>query len=143
MPKTTNTQTPGTVLQSYIDEYQINAFSLSKSIKVAYQSVTNIIKGKGRISTNIALRLGQYFGNAPQYWLDVQSSSEMSELSEDKKFLKILKSIPKANKPKGKVKKEPAGSKKTVKSAGKKQKTVKTKSGKKTKVKKAGRSSKK
>ncbi|MCL2180015.1 MAG: HigA family addiction module antitoxin [Treponema sp.] len=95
MPKS---QTPGAVLQSYIDEYQINPFSLSKSIKVAYQSVTNILKGKARITVHMALRLSQYFGNSPKYWLDIQSASEIDELSSDKKFTSIIKSIPKASK---------------------------------------------
>ena len=135
MLKTSNFKTPGEVLQSYIDDYQINAFSLSKSIKTAYQSVTNILKGKGRISTNIALRLGKYFGNAPQYWLDVQSSSEIAELSADKKFVKILKGISRANKPKGRVKQESAGTK-SVKIRAKKKKAG---SPKKTRGRRTGR----
>ena len=104
MPKT-NLKTPAEVLQSYIDEYQINPFSLSKSIKMAYQSVANILKGKGKISANIAIRLGQYFGNSPQFWLDIQAQLEIAELSSDKKFTAILNKIPKAVKPKGKKRK--------------------------------------
>jgi len=142
MPKT---QTPGTALQSFIDEYQINAFSLSKSIKVAYQSITNILKGKGRISVQIALRLAQYFGNSPKYWLDVQASSEIDDLCADKKFLKTMKSIPKANKPSGKIKKEAnekKGKKKTDTLAEKRKKAAKVPGAKKTKGRKAGRPSK-
>ena len=106
MPKTTKPQTPGAVLQSFIDDYQINAFLLSKEIKIAYQSVTNILKEKARITVPMALRLAQYFGNSPKYWLDVQSSAEINELSEDKKFVGIIKSIPRAQKPAGKAKKQ-------------------------------------
>jgi len=98
MPKL-KSQTPAEVLQSYIDEYQINPFSLSKSIKMAYQSVANILKGKGKISANIAIRLAQYFGNTPQFWLDIQAQSEIAELSSDKKFTAILNKIQKAVKP--------------------------------------------
>jgi len=138
MPKSQKTQTPGEVLQSYIDSYQTNAFALSKSIKVAYQSVTNILKGKGRISVNIAMRLSQFFGNATEYWLDVQSSSEIAELNSDVKFTKIIKSIPKAVKPKGKA---PAKAVKTntVKKTGKTKKAVKGKTFKKTKTRKTGK----
>ena len=106
MPKTAKQQTPGAVLQSFIDDYQINAFLLSKEIKVAYQSVTNIIKEKARITVPMALRLAQYFGNSAKYWIDVQSSCEIDELSEDKKFVAIISSIPRAQKPSGKAKKE-------------------------------------
>ena len=142
MPKTAKSKTPGAILQSYIDDYQINAFSLSKSLQVAYQSVTNILNGKGRITVSIALRLGQYFGNSPKYWLDVQASSEIDELSEDKKFVKIIKSIPRAKKPAGKAKKAPkADTAKKNKSntlAEKRKKASKVPGGK-----KAGRKSKK
>jgi addiction module HigA family antidote len=104
MPKTV--KTPGTILQSFIDDYQINPFFLSKEIKVGYQTVTNIIKGKARITVPIAIRLGRYFNNSPKYWIDIQASSEIDELSTNKKFLSQIKSIPKAVKPKGKAKKK-------------------------------------
>ena len=106
MPKTEKPQTPGAVLQSFIDDYQINAFLLSKEIKAAYQSVTNILKEKARITVPMALRLAQYFGNSPKFWIDIQSTCEINELSEDKKFINIIKSIPRAEKPAGKAKNE-------------------------------------
>jgi addiction module HigA family antidote len=107
MPKTE--KTPGSALQSFLDEYQITAFFLSKEINLSYQTVLNILKGKAKISVPTALRLGKYFGNSPQYWMDVQVSSEISELSANKKFSAILQKIPKAQKPK-------AGKAKTTKS---------------------------
>lgn len=122
MPRTDKSKTPGAVLQSLIEEYQINPFYLSKSIKVAYQSVTNILNGKGRITVHMALRLGQFFGNSPKYWIDIQSSSEIDELSADKKFVSIIKSIPKVKKLTARDKKEKKakpGRKKTGASAGK------------------------
>jgi len=104
MPKKITIKTPGTVLQSFIDEYQINPFFLSKAIKVNYQTIINIIKGKAKISVQTAICLGAYFGNSPKYWIDIQASSEIDALSANKKFLSIVKSIPKAVKPKGKAK---------------------------------------
>jgi len=106
MPKKTKSQIPGAVLQSFIDEYQINAFSLSKSLNVTYQTITNILKEKGRITVPIALRLGKFFGNSPKYWLDIQSSAEIEKLTSNKKFISAVNSIPKAVKTKVKTKKE-------------------------------------
>jgi addiction module HigA family antidote len=99
MPKTE--KTPGSVLQSFLDDYQITAFFLSKEIDLSYQTVLNILKGKGKISVPTALRLGKYFGNSPKYWMDVQVSSEINELSANKKFSSVLNKIPKAQNPKG------------------------------------------
>jgi addiction module HigA family antidote len=98
MPKTE--KTPGSALQSFLDEYQITAFFLSKEISLSYQTVLNILKGKAKISVPTALRLGKYFGNSPQYWMDIQVSSEINQLSANKKFSSILSKIPKAQKAK-------------------------------------------
>jgi len=125
MPKTI--QTPGAVLQSLIDDYQINPFFLSKQVKLSYQSILNILKGKAKISVQIALRLAKYFNNSPMYWMNIQISSEINTLSANKKFLSVIKSIPKAEKPKGKAKAE-------VKSAKRKSNTLSEKRKKAAKV---------
>jgi len=142
MPKAAKSQNPGEVLRSFIDDYQINPFSLSKSLKVNYQTVTHIISGKSRITVQMALRLAQYFGNSPKYWLDVQASSEIDELSADKKFISSVKSIPKAKKPTGKAKVK-AGKTKTNTLAGKRKKAAKVPGSKKARGKKAGKKSRK
>ena len=98
-------KSPGSVLQSFLDEHQITAFYLSKEIDLSYQTVLNIVKGKAKISVATALRLGKYFGNSAQYWMDVQVSSEINELSANKKLSSVIKKIPKAQKTKGAKKK--------------------------------------
>jgi len=98
------TKTPGAELQSFIDQYQINPFFLSKQLKLSYQTILNIVKGDAKITAQTAMRLGKYFNVSPKYWLDIQLESEINELSADKKFASIIKSIPKAEKPKGKAK---------------------------------------
>jgi len=139
MPKKAKSQTPGAVLQSFIEEYQINAFSLSKSISVAYQSVTNILKGKGRITVPMALRLGQFFGNSPKYWLDIQDSSEIDALCADKNFVKTVQNISKAQKPSDKPKKETKTGKKKANTLAEKRKKAEKKPGaKKARGRKAG-----
>ncbi|MCL2273275.1 MAG: addiction module antidote protein, HigA family, partial [Treponema sp.] len=47
-----------------------------------------------------------HFGNPVKYWLDIQTSADLAELSADKKFQSSLKKIVKAAKPTGKLKKE-------------------------------------
>jgi len=101
-------KTPGSVLQSFIDKYQLNPFSLSKSISMNYKTVRDILSGNARITVPIAFRLGKFFGNTPHFWLDKQLALEFSKLAADKKFQSILKKIPKAEKQKSSVKEKPA-----------------------------------
>ena len=50
MPKTIKPQNPGLVLQSYLDEYHITAFYLSKQINLSNAQILNIIHGKAKIT---------------------------------------------------------------------------------------------
>jgi len=139
MPKTANSQAPSEVLKKFIDNYQTNPFALSKALNVAYQSVTYILQGKARISPKMAIRLSSHFGNPVKYWLDIQTSADLVELSADKKFQSSIKKITKAAKPTGKAKTAKKGTGKTAKPA---KKAAKVKSRKKVKAFKTGRKAK-
>jgi len=101
-------KTPGAVLQSFLDKYQLNPFSLSKSLSMSYKTIRDILNGSARITVPIALRLGKFFGNTPQFWLDKQISLEFNKLAADKKFQSALKNIPKAEIQKTSLKEKPA-----------------------------------
>jgi len=139
MPRTAKSQSPSEVLQKFIDVYQTNPFALSKALNVAYQSVTHILQGKARISPKMAIRLSSHFGNPVKYWLDIQTSADLAELSADKKFQSSIKKIAKAVKPTGKAKAAKKGTGKTAKPA---KKVAKIKSRKKIKAFKTGRKAK-
>jgi addiction module HigA family antidote len=130
MPRTE--KNPASVLRSLIDEYQINPFSLSKSINLNYQTVQRILKGKGKITVPTALRLGKYFGQSPAYWIDIQYSSEINKLAKNKKFISMIKSIQKAQKPAAKA--ETKSSKSKAKTTKRKTKTLAEKRKKAAKV---------
>jgi len=96
MPKP---QTPATVLQSLMDEYQLNPFSLSKALNLSNSAVRLLVIGKAKITVHIALRLTKLFGQTPDYWLDLQRETDLSEASKDKELQDTLKTITKARKP--------------------------------------------
>jgi len=96
MPKS---QTPATVLQSLMDEYQLNPFSLAKSINLSNSAVRLLVIGKSKITVLTALRLSKFFGQTPDYWLDLQREADLIEASKDKELQDVLDSIAKAKKP--------------------------------------------
>ena len=97
MPK--SNQTPAAVLQSLMDEYQLNPFSLSKAINLSNSAVRLLVIGKSKVSVTTALRLAKFFGQTPAYWLDLQREADLDEASKDKELQDILKDITKAKKP--------------------------------------------
>jgi len=96
MPK--SAQTPATVLKSLMDEYQLTAFSLSKSIHLSNSAARLLVIGKSKITVPTALRLAKLFDKTPAYWLDLQREADLAEASKDTKLQDILKSITKAKK---------------------------------------------
>ena len=102
MPK--SAQTPSSVLIALMEEYQLNVFSLSKEINLNQSSVRQLVTGKSKVKVPTALRLAKYFGQSPDYWLDLQREADFKEAQNDKKLMAIVKGISKAKKPTAKPK---------------------------------------
>jgi addiction module HigA family antidote len=54
----------------------ISIDQLSFDITISKQTLTDIIQGKGAITAEIALKLGEYFGISPDLWLGLQMDYE-------------------------------------------------------------------
>ena len=119
MAKTT--KTPAEVLKSLMEEYQLNPFSLSKAIKINPTTARLLVLGKANITVPIALRLSKFFGQAPNFWLDIQLANDLIKAGNDKKLTEILKGITKVQKPTAAAKAKPVAKK--PKAAGKAAKT--------------------
>jgi addiction module HigA family antidote len=122
-------RSPGAVLQSLLDQYQLNPNRLGKEIKLSQSAVRQIVIGKARISAPVALRLAKYFGKKAEYWLELQIKYDLSAASKDKKLSAILKNVGDVKKftPKKKAAKKAAPKKaapKRAKAAAKKPRTA-------------------
>jgi len=79
---------PGTILQEeFLEPLGITAYKLSKEIKVQQTAVSQIIKGSRRITVDMALRFSRYFGNSPQFWLNLQNYYDLESEAEKKEYL--------------------------------------------------------
>ena len=58
---------------------EITAYRLSKSIGIPQTRISQIIKGKRRITADTALRLSKYFGNTPKFWLGLQDDYDLED----------------------------------------------------------------
>ena len=90
---------PGEVLQEeFMRPLDITAYRLSKDLKIPQTRVSEILKGRRRISADIALRLSRYFGNSAKFWLGLQDDYDLEEeLSKRKlEFQRIKKREEKA-----------------------------------------------
>lgn len=71
---------PGEVLQEeFLVPLNISAYRLSKDINIPQTRISEIIKGKRRITADTALRLSYYFGTSPKFWLGLQDDYDLEE----------------------------------------------------------------
>lgn len=71
---------PGEVLlEEFLEPMEITAYRLSKDIEIPQTRISQIIKGKRRITADTALRLSSYFGNSAKFWLGLQSDYDIEE----------------------------------------------------------------
>ncbi len=71
---------PGEVLnEEFLMPYAITAYRLSKDIGIPQTRISQIIKGKRRITADTALRLAKYFGTSAQFWLGLQNDFDIEE----------------------------------------------------------------
>ena len=68
---------PGEHLAEELRESGITAAELSRQIDVPVNRITGIIHGQRGITADTALRLGHWFGTAPQFWLNLQQLYEL------------------------------------------------------------------
>jgi antitoxin HigA-1 len=68
---------PGEHLAEQLKALDMSAAELARRLAVPTHRVTSIIKGQRGVTGDTALRLGHFFGNSPQFWLNLQSLYEL------------------------------------------------------------------
>ena len=67
---------PGQHLAEFIEESNITPAKLSQALHVPRNRVTRILNGQCAVSMDMALRLGRFFHQTPQFWLNLQTQYE-------------------------------------------------------------------
>jgi antitoxin HigA-1 len=86
---------PGEILfEQFLIPLNISRYRLAMDIQIPQTRVSQIIKGKRRITADTALRLSKYFGNSPKFWLGLQDDFDLEEEQQAKGFaLKSIKAL--------------------------------------------------
>jgi len=70
---------PGIFLQELLDEMSITPYRVAKDTFMPATRVSEILKQRRSITPDTALRLGRYFGTTPNYWVNLQSSYDLTK----------------------------------------------------------------
>lgn len=75
--------TPGEILQTeFLEPLGITAYRLAQATELPQTRISEIIRGKRRITTDTALRLSRAFGLSERFWLNIQNDYDI-ELEHD------------------------------------------------------------
>src|SRR5437773_10575025 len=69
---------PGEILlEEVVGPMGMMAHALSQAIRVPATRVNDIINGRRGVTADTALRLTRYFGNSPEFWLNLQAAYDL------------------------------------------------------------------
>jgi addiction module HigA family antidote len=75
---------PGRLLKRELEARGLSANRLARDLGVPSGRITDILNGRRGISPDTAVRLGRYFGNRAQFWLDLQSQYDIAVVERDR-----------------------------------------------------------
>jgi addiction module HigA family antidote len=75
---------PGRLLKREMAARKLSANRLSLDIGVPSGRITDILNFRRAITADTAVRLGRYFGNSAQFWLDLQSQYDIGVVEREK-----------------------------------------------------------
>ena len=85
--------TPGEILrEEFLIPMNLSAYKLAKDTNIPATRISEILKGRRRITADTALRLSTYFGNSAEFWLGIQDEYDLR--IEKRKIEKELQRIP-------------------------------------------------
>ena len=70
--------TPGEMLkEEFLVEYGLSQNRLAKAVGISRNRIAEIVNNRRRITADTALRLGLYFGNSPEFWMNLQTHYDL------------------------------------------------------------------
>jgi addiction module HigA family antidote len=70
--------TPGEMLkEEFLAAYGLSQNRLAKDIGISPNRIAEIVNNRRRITADTALRLGLYFGNSPEFWMNLQTHFDL------------------------------------------------------------------
>jgi antitoxin HigA-1 len=75
---------PGGFLKRELKARDLSANRLALDLSVPSGRITDILNGRRSITADTAVRLGRYFGNRAQFWLDLQSQYDIAVIERER-----------------------------------------------------------
>ena len=75
---------PGRLLKRELEARALSANRLALDLGVPSGRITDIVNGRRSITADTAVRLDRYFGNNPQFWVDLQGQYDIAVVEQER-----------------------------------------------------------
>ena len=83
LPKFRIATHPGMILQEeFLRPRRLAQTGLARALHIPLNRVNELVRGKRGITPESALLLGDFFGNSPEFWMNLQSAHDLSRVRE-------------------------------------------------------------
>ena len=70
---------PGTILQEeFLRPRRLTQATLARALQIPLNRINEMVRGKRGVTPESALLLAEYFGNSPEFWMNLQSAHDLS-----------------------------------------------------------------
>jgi len=70
--------------EEFLEPLGLSANALALALRVPATRIQAIVKGERGITAETALRLAQYFGTTPEFWMNLQANYELDKVRREK-----------------------------------------------------------
>ncbi len=71
---------PGAILKEELEARGVSAAFLAHKLHVPPQRIQDLVRGQRAVTPDTALRLGRYFGNEAEFWMNLQVNFDLAEV---------------------------------------------------------------
>jgi len=84
---------PGEILkEEFMEPLSLSQNRLAKALHVSPRRINEIVNARRAITADTALRLARFFGNSPEFWMNLQNRYDL-EKAKDRSFAMIEKEV--------------------------------------------------
>ncbi len=78
-----NPSHPGEVLvELYLEPLGMSAIALAKRLNVPRTRIERLVKGETSLTVDTVMRLSKFFGNTPEFWMNLQRAYDLAQVRE-------------------------------------------------------------
>jgi antitoxin HigA-1 len=75
---------PGTILQEeFLEPMKLTQAELARALQIPLNRINEMVRGKRGITPQSALLLAGYFGNSPEFWMNLQTAHDLTWAREE------------------------------------------------------------